>query len=98
MINRLWTTICGRNRRYSDARARAEVAAHRDRPGKRVASSEIRAIESDCVVVAVIFSPPAGIHRRGLPDYALYRVSHDLESAELVPEGHASEYGFRGFK
>ena len=66
-------------------------------PGETVAGLQVRAVEPERVVVAVIIHSP--LPSRGLRPYRLFAVRNDLSQCEeLQRDSGGSAYCFRGIK
>ncbi len=78
------------------AREVALQACIEKHPTDKPSSTELRAVEDDRFVVAVLIEPPSSY--RGMPRYRLYSISRDFSAVEELPKEPDSPYVFRGIK
>lgn len=95
MLRRIRNWFSG-DPRARAARNAAEAAFKAVCPDKVVARSELRAVEPDRYVVAVVIDP--GHPYRGMPPYRLFAVAKDLGATEELPSTADSRYGLKGIK
>ena len=90
---RLWFK---RGPEVNKAREVALQACIEEHPTDKPSSTELRAVEDDRFVVAVLIKPLSPY--RGMPKYRLYCVSRDFSIAHELPRKPDSPYVFRGIK
>ncbi|MGD8765488.1 MAG: hypothetical protein PVG87_24490 [Desulfobacteraceae bacterium] len=78
------------------AREVALQACIEEHPTDRPAFTELRALENDRFVVAVLIEPR--YPHRGMPQYRLYSVSRDYSNVEELPRNPDSPYVFSWHK